>query len=314
MKVVVSELIWPEGLKVLEQQAEVIYDPGLWKDTAKLRAVLVDADALIVRNQTRVTGEMLQGAPGIKVVGRLGVGLDNIDLEACRKSGIAVIYARNANAISVVEYVFAAMLHFSRRLEQATEDVKKGNWSRRQFTLSELYGKTLGLIGVGEIGTRLAARARSFGMTVIGYDPFLPPYEVVCSEFGVGLVTLEKVLEQSDFLSLHVPLNDKTRNIINKENLAKMKSNAFVINTARGGIINEADLYEALESGRIAGAALDVLAKEPPEGSPLTELDNIILSPHIAGLTEEAQVRTSVLVAQEVCKFLSGQVSVCRAG
>lgn len=311
MKVVITELIWPEGLEVLSQQSEVYYDPDLWKKPEELKKVLTDADAIIVRNQTQVSAGLLNAAPRIKVVGRLGVGLDNIDLAACKQAGIAVVYARNANAVSVVEYVFAAMLSFSRRLERADEDVKKGNWSRKRFTLSELYGKTLGLIGIGEIGTRLAARARAFGMNIIGYDPFLPPYEVACAEFGVSLTNLEQVLTQSDFISLHVPLNDKTRNLIYKENLAMMKPNAYVINTSRGGIINEDDLYVALKSKQIAGAALDVLSQEPPDGSSLLELDNLILSPHIAGLTEEAQIRTSVLVAREVCKVLAGQVSTC---
>lgn len=310
MKIIVTELIWEEGLEILRQLGEVVYDPGLWKSDMLL-SVVSDADAVVVRNQTQVTKEFLAAAPGLKVVGRLGVGLDNIDIAACRESGVAVVFARNANAISVAEYVFAAMMSFSRQLDRATEDVRKGNWSRRQFTLYELYGKTLGLVGVGEIGTRLAARAQSFGMNLIGYDPYLPPFEIACTEYGVELAGLERVLSQSDFISLHVPLNDGTRNLINKKTLALMKPTACIINTARGGVINEADLYEALSTKRIAGAALDVLSKEPPSGSPLLELDNIILTPHIAGLTEEAQVRTSALVAREVCKVLQGQPSSC---
>ncbi|MCL6560793.1 MAG: hydroxyacid dehydrogenase [Firmicutes bacterium] len=310
MKIVVTELIWDEGLEILRQSGEVVYDPTLWI-SEKLPLVAADADAVIVRNQTRITKEFLAAAKKLKVVGRLGVGLDNIDLTACKESGVTVVFARNANAVSVVEYVFAAMLSFSRQLERATVDVKKGNWSRKKFTLAELYGKTLGLIGVGEIGTRLAARARAFGMEVIGHDPFLPPYEIACTEFGVRLAGLEQVLSQSDFISLHVPLSDQTRNLISQERLALMKPTAYIINTARGGIINEDALYQALKDKKIAGAALDVLSREPPAGSPLLELDNVILSPHIAGLTEEAQVRTSVLVAREVCKVLKGQVSYC---
>ena len=310
MKTVVTELIWEEGLEILRQLGETVYDPDLWKSPILLPAV-ADADALVVRNQTRVNGEFLAAAPRLKVVGRLGVGLDNIDIAACRQAGVTVVFARNANAISVAEYVFAAMLSFSRKLEDATSDVKKGNWNRKQFTLSELYGKTLGLIGVGEIGTRLASRAKAFGMKLLGYDPFLPPYETACTEFGVCMAGLDQVLTQSDFISLHVPLNDDTRNLINKGRLAMMKSTAYIINTARGGIINESDLYEALKTRQIAGAALDVMSEEPPAGSSLPELSNVILTPHIAGLTEEAQVRTSVLVAREVCKVLQGQASSC---
>lgn len=310
MKIVVTELIWDEGLDILRTAGEVTYDPDLWK-SEKLFSAIADADAVIVRNQTRVNKEFLNAGPKIRVVGRLGVGLDNIELEACRQAGVSVVFAKNANAISVAEYVFAAILGFSRKLDLATADVKKGNWSRKQFTLSELYGKTLGLIGVGEIGTRLARRAKAFGMNLVGYDPFLPPYELACSDLGVQLTDLKEALIQADFISLHVPLTDKTKNLINKETLSLMKPTAVIVNTSRGGIINEDDLYVSLKNKQIAGAALDVLASEPPEGSPLLELDNIILSPHIAGLTEEAQVRTSVLVAREVCKVLYGQASSC---
>ncbi|MFZ5642629.1 MAG: hydroxyacid dehydrogenase [Bacillota bacterium] len=309
-RIVVTELIWEEGLDILRQFGRVEYNPDLWKSNDLIPSI-ADADAIIIRNQTRVDGEFVASCPRLKVVGRLGVGLDNIDIGACMNSGVAIVYARNANAISVAEYVFAAMLNFSRQPVNATEDVKKGNWSRKKFTLAELYGKTLGLIGVGEIGTRLAARARAFGMDILGHDPFLPPYEIAVTEFGVSMTSLENLLTNSDFISLHIPLNDNTRNIINKESLALMKPTACIINTARGGIINEADLYEALRAKTIGGAALDVLSKEPPSGSPLLELDNIILTPHIAGLTEEAQVRTSVLVAKEVAKVLSGQASCC---
>ncbi|MHB8158010.1 MAG: hydroxyacid dehydrogenase [Desulfocucumaceae bacterium] len=309
-KIVVTELIWEEGLDILRAVGDVVYDPDLWKSDS-LDSYIADSDAIIVRNQTKVTERLIASAPGLKVVGRLGVGLDNIDLGACKKAGAEVVFARNANAISVVEYVFAAMLSFSRQQHKATEDVKKGNWSRKKFTLSELYGKTLGLIGVGEIGTRLAARARAFGMNILGHDPFLAPYEVAITEFGVSMTSLENLLSESDFISLHVPLNENTRNFINKETLALMKPTACIMNTSRGGIISEQDLYEALKNERIAGAALDVLSKEPPQASPLLELDNVILTPHIAGLTEEAQVRTSVLVAKEVVKVLRGQASCC---
>ncbi len=310
MKIVVTELIWEEGLEILRELGQVVYDPNLWQSD-KLLLEIADSDAVIVRNQTKVDKEFLMAAPKLKVLGRLGVGLDNIDLSVCKDSNVDVVVARNANAISVVEYVFAAMFTFSRQLAWATSDVKSGNWNRRTFTLTELYGKTLGLVGVGEIGSRLAARTRAFGMNVIGFDPFLPPYEVACTEFGVCLTDLEQVLSDSDFISLHVPLNKKTRNIINKDSLSIMKSTACIINTSRGGIINEDALFNALKSKQIAGAALDVLAQEPPGESPLKELDNIILSPHIAGLTEEAQVRTSVLVAREVSKVLAGQASHC---
>ncbi|GAB6179139.1 hypothetical protein JCM14036_04580 [Desulfotomaculum defluvii] len=310
MKIVVTELIWEEGLEILRELGEVVYDQNLWKSD-NLADVVKGCDALIVRNQTKVTEELMTQAPNLKVIGRLGVGLDNINVAAAKAKGIPVVFARNANAISVVEYVFSAMFSFSRPLEKATQDVKQGNWNRKLWTREEIYGKTLGLIGVGEIGARLASRARAMGMKVVGFDPFLPPYELACTDIGVSMTSLEKVLTESDYVSLHVPLNDQTRNLINKESLGTMKKTAYIINTARGGVINEEDLYEALKSNTIAGAALDVLAKEPPTGNKLLELDNIILTPHIAGLTEEAQVRTSELVAHECTKVLRGQGSMC---
>ena len=310
MKIVVTELIWQEGIEILQEMGEVIYDQNLWKSDDLLEKIQ-DCDALIVRNQTKVSKELMQKAPNLKVVGRLGVGLDNIDVAAAKEAGIKVVYARNANAVSVAEYVFSAMFAFSRPLEKATQDVQAGNWNRKLWTREEIYGKTLGLIGVGEIGARLASRARAMGMMVVGFDPFLPPYELACTDIGVKMTTLEEVLGQADYVSLHVPLNDKTRNLINKDSLATMKKTAYIINTARGGVINEEDLYEALKDNVIAGAALDVLAKEPPTGNRLLELDNIIVTPHIAGLTEEAQVRTSELVARECIKVLRGLGSMC---
>lgn len=310
MKIVVTELIWEEGLQILRELGEVVYDQNLWKSD-NLAEVIKDADCVIVRNQTKVTKELMAQAPKLKVVGRLGVGLDNIDVVAAKAADIKVVFARNANAISVAEYVFSAMFAFSRPLEKATQDTKQGNWNRKLWTREEIYGKTLGLIGVGEIGARLASRARAMGMKVIGFDPFLPPYELACTDIGVCMSSLENVLAEADYVSLHVPLNDKTRNLINKDSLATMKNTSYIINTARGGVINEDDLYEALKANTIAGAALDVLAKEPPTGNKLLELDNIIITPHIAGLTEEAQVRTSELVARECAKVLNGQGSMC---
>jgi len=310
MKTVVTELIWNEGLDILAGLGEVVYDPELWKKDEMTR-IIADADALVVRNQTKVTRELLQSAPRLKVIGRLGVGLDNIDLQTARGKNIPVVYARNANAISVAEYVFAAMFAFARQPGEATSDVKKGGWNRKQFTGTELHGKTLGLVGTGEIGARLAVRAKAFGMHILGHDPFLPPYELAITDFAVQPAGLDEVMSRSDFISLHIPLNKSTDHLINQAMLQQMKPTAWIINSARGGIIDETALYEALANRRIAGAALDVFEQEPPRESPLLSLDNVILTPHIAGLTEEAQVKTSVLVAREIIKVLQGQNSGC---
>jgi D-3-phosphoglycerate dehydrogenase/(S)-sulfolactate dehydrogenase len=239
--------------------------------------------------------------------------LDNIDLDSARKKNINVVFAKNANATSVAEYVILAILSFSRKINLATLDVKKGNWNRKEFTLHEAHNKTLGLIGIGEISSRLASRAKALGMNIIGYDPFVAPYEFAISDIGVQLKSYEEVLSVSDFISIHVPLNESTRHMINRDSFSKMKPSAYIINTSRGGIIEESDLYEALSSGMISGAALDVFEHEPPHGSPLLNLENVILTPHIAGLTEEAQVRTSCLVATEVANILQGAPSTCLA-
>lgn len=314
MKVLVTELIWPEGIEALERSATVEYDPDLWGDTDALIARVASADALIVRNRTRVDASLLRAGESLRAVGRLGVGLDNIDLTAARDLGIPVIVARNANATSVAEYVMAAVLRICRDLSGADADVRAGGWDRRRFTGTEVHGKTLGLVGVGEISQRVARRAVAFGMRVLGHDPFVAPYDYAISEIGVEPVSLEDLLELSDFVSLHVPLNDGTRSLVSGGAFERMKPTAWLINTSRGGVVDETELARALGGGGIGGAVLDVLSKEPPDGSPLLEQERLILTPHVAGLTEEAQMNTSVLVAHEVLKILRGEPSLCTVG
>lgn len=315
MNILVTELIWPEGLDVLESFSRVVYDPDLWRDPRRLREEVETADALIVRNQTRVDTALLESGLSLKAVGRLGVGLDNIDLTAVRDRGVPVVYARNANAVSVAEYVMAAILGCSRDLSGADEDVRASNWDRKRFTGSEVYGKTLGLVGVGEIAQRTARRAGAFGMRAVGYDPYVAPYDYAPIETGIEMVGLDALLALADFVSLHVPLNGSTRNLFSLEVFRKMKPGAWLINTSRGGVVNEADLARALDEGLVGGAVLDVLEEEPvSKESPLLVRDNVMVTPHIAGLTEEAQVKTSVLVAEEVIKVLKGQPSLCVVG
>jgi D-3-phosphoglycerate dehydrogenase len=315
MKIVISELIWPNGIDLIKRKDWTsVYDPDLWKDREKLLFELKDADALIVRNQTKVNPELLNTAKQLKVIGRLGVGLDNIDLKATSEKDAAVVFAKNANATSVSEYVISAMFSSSRSLDAASIDVKNGDWDRKKHTGNEIYGKTLGLIGVGEIGHRVAKHARMLGLDVIGYDPFITPFEFPIMESGIDLVKLDDILNRSDFISLHVPLTPQTRNLINADLLSKMKPTAWIINTSRGKILNEKDLYKALQHKSISGAFLDVLKVEPPEKeNPLLGLDNCVITPHIAGLTEESQLRTSKIVVDEVIGELEGKVSLCRA-
>ncbi|ARI78732.1 hydroxyacid dehydrogenase [Halobacillus mangrovi] len=314
MKILISEVIWQEGLDVLERQGyEIEYDDQLVQDRPKLLAKVKEVDALIIRNLTQVDEELLQAGSKLKVIGRLGVGLDNIEVEAAKKKGIQVVYAKNANATSVAEYVMSAVLSSNRSLDDANEDVRKGRWDRKMHTGGEVYGKTLGLVGLGEIAHRVAKRAHAFGMDVVGFDPFITEYDHVVAETGVKTKSsLDEVLAMSDFISVHVPLTPSTVSLIDSEAFQVMKSKAYVINTSRGGIVNESDLEKAISKGRIAGAYLDVFEVEPlDKDHPLLSHSNVVITPHIAGLTEESQVRTSVLVAKEVTKVLNGLPSLC---
>jgi D-3-phosphoglycerate dehydrogenase/(S)-sulfolactate dehydrogenase len=314
MKILVTELMWEDGIEELKNKGYTVdYDPELSRKREELIRLLPDYDALIVRNETKVDTEFLEAAKKTQVIGRLGVGLDNIDLQGARERNIPVISARNANATSVAEYVMAAMLDASRPLNAADKDVREGNWNRKFFTGYELSKRTLGLVGMGEIAHRVANRAKAFGMNVVGYDPFIAPYDHVVQEVGIKHVELDELLKLSDFVSVHVPLNKATKHLINREKFELMKDHAYVINSARGGIVHEEDLVEAIKDKQIAGAYLDVLEKEPVEkGSPLTQVEEIKLSPHIAGLTIEAQSRTALLIAEEVDRVLNGGQSLCR--
>ncbi|SDQ89595.1 hydroxyacid dehydrogenase [Virgibacillus salinus] len=314
MKVLVTELMWDDGIEELKRNGySVDYDMELSRKRSELLELAPAYDALIVRNETKVDAELLDAAINTKVIGRLGVGLDNIDLDAAKARNMPVIPAIHANATSVAEYVMASMLDAYRPLAEADADVRQGNWDRKFFTGYELNRKTLGLVGMGEIAHRVAKRANAFGMNIMGYDPFVKPFDHILAETGVRPVeTLDELLTHSDFVSIHVPLTKATRHMISKDNFECMKHHAYVINSARGGIVHEQDLVEAVQSGEIAGAYLDVLETEPVQkGSPLSKVESIHLSPHIAGLTDESQSRTAMLVAREVMKVLEGGKSLC---
>ncbi|AZU64138.1 hydroxyacid dehydrogenase [Neobacillus mesonae] len=314
MRVLITEIIWNEGIEELINQGfEVDYDETLWKKREKLLEMVKDYDAIIVRNQTRVDYELLDAGIRLKVVGRLGVGLDNIDTTAAKKRNIQVVYARHANATSVAEYVMTAILSANRPLYFADKDIKAGNWDRKKFTGREIANKTIGLIGLGEISHRVAKRALAFGMTVIGYDPYITENDFIVTETGVQVKeSLEEVLSESDYISIHVPLTPATHYLISESELKSMKTSAYIINTSRGGIINETALASALINHTIAGAFLDVLEVEPISSSnKLLFCETAMITPHIAGLTQESQIRTSVLVAKEVGKIVKGEHSLC---
>lgn len=313
MKVLITEFIWPEGLERIREYAEADYDQTLWSDEARLLQKARDADALIVRNQTRVDRALLQAGSKVKVIGRLGVGLDNIDLDCADARQVKVLYARNANAISVAEYVMAAMLAANRPLHAADRDVKAGNWDRKRFAGMELYGKTVGLVGMGEIAHRVAKRALAFGMQVIGYDPLVMPHDFPAAETGIRLVSFADLLQTSDYISIHVPLTPQTKSMFSTREFQQMKQAAYLINTSRGGIIDEAALLAAVTEQTISGAVLDVLEKEPADpANPLLHCENVAITPHIAGVTEESQTRTAILIAEEVGRVLRGEPSVCQ--
>ncbi|WP_053363465.1 hydroxyacid dehydrogenase [Bacillus sp. FJAT-27251] len=311
MKILISEFLPQSGINHLRNIADVEFLPDLWKSKGGLIEKVRDADALIIRNQTVVDQNVLYAGKNLKVIGRLGTGLDNIDLFTVNQKNIKVVSAKNANAISVAEYVMTAILTSSRNILEAGGDVKKGNWNRNLFTGNEVFCKTLGLIGTGEIGHRLAKRALAFGMKVMGYDPYVRHLDYPFVETGIMKADFEKVLRESDFISIHIPLTSETHYLFSTKEFKSMKKNAVIINTSRGGIIDEAALFEAVTSGLIAGAYLDVLENEPiTRDHFLLKNNNISITPHIAGLTEESQERISTIISNEIIKVLNGEDSL----
>jgi (S)-sulfolactate dehydrogenase len=273
----------------------------------ELKAKLIDADALIVRNRTQVNVELLAAAPRLRVVGRLGVGLDNIDVAACAARDIAVIPATGANALAVAEYVIGAAMVLLRGTYFATTEVAAGKWPRAALSSGrEIAGKTLGIVGFGGIGRLTGRLGRALGMRVIGFDAELAADDGVWRDEGVEPRTLDALLARADVLTLHVPLVPATRNLIDARRIAAMKPGAILVNTARGGVIDEAAVAGALSSGRLGGAALDVFEKEPlPAGSPLAGCPNLLLTPHIAGVTAESNERVSSMIAERVIETLA---------
>jgi len=307
MKLVISEFMDEAAVGKLAQVFDTTYDPALVDDRPALLAALAQADALIVRNRSRVDEDLLQAAPGLRVVGRLGVGLDNIDVPACARRGIEVIPATGANARAVAEYVIGTAMVLLRGYCAGSAATGAGGWPRAALSQGrEIAGKCLGLVGFGGIGRLTAGLAQALGMQVIAHDPLLAPDDAAWSQAGVRPARLDEVLAQADVVSLHVPLTEQTRGLIGREALSRMRPNAVLINTSRGGIVDEAALSEALKAGRLAGAAIDVFVQEPlPGGGPLADAPNILLTPHIAGVTTESNVRVSSLIAERVIEFMA---------
>jgi (S)-sulfolactate dehydrogenase len=306
-RIVISEFMDAPAVEALRGRFEVDYRPKLVDDASALEAALQWADAWIVRNRTQVRGRLLDAAANVRVIGRLGVGLDNIDLAGCEARGIEVIAASGANAESVAEYVITAALMLLRGAYSSTRAVEAGTWPRQMLSQGrEAAGKVLGVIGLGSIGRLTARKARAMGMKVVAHDPLLPTHAEAWNEIGDGARSLDALLRESDVVSLHVPLTVDTRGLLDRARLAAMKRDAVVINTARGGIIDEAALATMLREGRLGGAALDVFEKEPlAAGSPLVGVPRLLLTPHIAGVTLESNERVSALIAERVAAALS---------
>ncbi|HEX2167956.1 MAG TPA: phosphoglycerate dehydrogenase [Longimicrobiales bacterium] len=298
-RVFVADAISAEGLAPLreDERFEVIAQPGLKGE--ELARAMEGMHAVIVRSSTRITRDSLKHADALEVIGRAGVGVDNIDVEAATERGVAVLNAPSGNTISAAELTFALILACVRRIPAADRSMKSGEWDRKSFTGTELYGKTLGLVGAGRIGGEVARRARAFGMRVCAYDPYLTTERA--SALEIDLADLEAVLARADVLSLHVPLTETTAGLIGAEQLASMKQGAIVVNAARGGVIDEAALADAVRIGHLAGAGLDVFAEEPaPADHPLRGLEKVVLTPHLGAATEEAQHNVAVEIAEAV--------------
>lgn len=304
--IVISEFMDEPAVEHLRQMAQVDYRPDLVDNREQLAHALSQATALIVRNRTQVNQELLAQAPQLKVVGRLGVGLDNIDMALCKEKGITVYPATGANAQAVAEYVIATMFVLLRGAYQASAQIIAGQWPRNALGNGlEVSGRTLGLVGFGGIGQLTASLARGLGMKIVAHDPMIAPDNPVWGDSKATPMSLDSLLQESDVVSLHVPLTDDTRHLIDAERVALMKPQGILINTARGGIVDEQAVVAALQGGTLRGAALDVFEDEPVKaGNSLPDMPNLILTPHIAGLTEEANERVSGVIAEKVATHL----------
>lgn len=312
MDILIPEELATPALDTLKAKYSVVYEGGLWRHPDKLMLAVRDARALLVRNQTQVTSELLAAARNLAGVGRLGVGLDNIDLEAASKSGVVVIAPLEANATSVAELAMGLILALARKIPAADRSTKNGGWDRKGCMGIEVAGKTLALCGFGRIGKLVASRARAFGMRLLVFDPFLTRDSAVLQGTDAELCsTLEEALRDADFVSVHAPLTSETKRLFNASRFAAMKRGSFFINTSRGGLVDESALLAALRNGHLAGAALDVREIEPPETRlGFEDLDCVILTPHVGAATAEAQTRTFETVAADIDRLLRGEAAV----
>jgi len=301
MNILISDTLPDICRQILEEkEMTVTYRPDLAAD--ELLEIIGDFEGLIVRSGTKVTADVIRRGEKLKVIGRAGTGVDNIDVDAATEEGIAVLNCLGANTLSAAEHTFALLISLARQIPPAHQSLRERRWDRSQYKGVELNGKTYGIIGLGKIGVEIARRAQAFDMTTISYDPLIPAE--VFNDAGVESVSLEDLLKRSDFISIHVPLLPETKHLIGAEQLQMCKKSLRLINTSRGGIVDETALYQALSEGRISGAALDVFEVEPPFDSRLLALDNVIATPHLGASTYEAQERVAQGIAERVSNFL----------
>jgi len=304
LKVLITDGLAKEGLSILESAGglEIDVKKGISKE--ELLEIIGDYEAVIIRSATKLTADIIDAATNLKAIGRAGIGVDNVDVEAATKNGVVVMNTPEANAITTAEHAITLMLSLARRIPQAHASIKSGKWERSKFKGVEIYGKTLGCIGLGNIGKLVAERAIGLKMKVIAYDPYLT--KEAAEKLGVELVTLDELLERADAITIHTPLTPDTKDLINKDTFKKTKPGLILINCARGGVANEQDITEAVSEGKLAGAAFDVYVNEPPEeGNPLLTLDeNVVFTPHLGASTEEAQTKVGLAIAEQVADFL----------
>jgi len=304
-RVLISDSLSKEAVDILEKEKEFKVDVNTKLTPEELKKIIKDYDALLVRSATKVTKDIISAGDKLKIIGRAGVGLDNVDVEAASKKGIIVVNTPGGNTISTAEHTFSMMLALSRSIPQADLSMKKGEWERKKFMGTEVYGKILGIVGLGRIGTEVAKRAISFGMKILAYDPYLSVDKA--KELGIEPADLKTVIARSDYITVHTPLTDETKHMISDKEFDAMKKGVRILNCARGGIIDENALVKAIESGKVAGAAFDVYENEPPKDSKLTKLDKVVLTPHLGASTEEAQVNVAIEVANTVRDVLMGR-------
>lgn len=306
-RLLITDSMASEVAEILENTPGLKVDVKTSMKPDELKTVIKDYDALIVRSATKVTADIIEAAVKLSVIGRAGAGVDNIDIPAASKRGIVVMNTPGGNTVTTGEHAIAMMVSLARKIPQATASMKAGHWEKSKFMGNEYCNKTLGVIGLGRVGAVVAERAIGLKMNVIAHDPFISPE--AAEKIGVQMVTLDELYANSDFITVHTPLSGETRNLINEESFAKMKKGVFLVHCARGGIVNEKTLYNALKSGKVAGAALDVFEEEPTKNLDLIRLDNVICTPHLGASTDEAQTNVAIAIAYQIAAyFATGEI------